>query len=114
MQSGRAYVPNVDVIEQDDRLLLLADVPGVTRDAVSVNYEQGLLSIHAGVAPRQDTGHRQFLVREYGVGDFYRVFEVGEGIEASKIEAELHDGVLTVHLPKTQEVRPRRIEVKPT
>ena len=51
------------------------------------------------------------LYSEYGIGDFYRTFSVAETIDGSKISAELKNGVLTVHLPKTEEVKPRRIEV---
>jgi HSP20 family molecular chaperone IbpA len=111
-RAGRVYSPNVDIVEKENELLVLADVPGVQHGDVDINYEQGLLTIHACVRPRQETQATGCLRCEYGVGDFYRSFQIGEGIDASKIEAELRDGVLMLHLPKAETAKPRRIEVK--
>ncbi len=111
-RSGRTYVPPVDIIEKNDELLLLADVPGVRPDGVDIDYEHGELRIRAHVEPRQHDG-RQYALREYGVGDFVRTFEVGEGIDAQRISAELRDGVLIMHLPKSEAARTRKISVKP-
>jgi len=63
------------------------------------------------VAPRQQ-GKTEFLVREYGVGDYFRSFEVGEGIDADKIEASVQQGVLTLRLPKSAAAKPRKIAVR--
>lgn len=112
LRGGRVYSPSVDIIELDNELLLLADVPGARADDLEISYEQGQLTLHARVQPRQDLEKTCYLTREYGVGDFYRSFQVGEGIDAQKIEAELKDGVLTLHLPKAEEARPRKIKVK--
>ena len=110
---GRGYVPAVDIIEEDDELLLLADVPGAAAENIDINYERGLLTLHARVEPRQgeDT---DYLLREYGVGDFHRSFQIGEGIDADKIHAEIANGVLTLHLPKTATLKPRKVQVKAT
>jgi HSP20 family protein len=110
-RSGRCYRPNVDILEQDDELVVLADVPGARSDAVDVKFEDGTLSILARVEPRQDE-NTQYLLREYGVGDYYRTFQVSEVIDAGKITAEYADGVLKLHLPKAEAVKPRRIAVK--
>ena len=66
--------------------------------------------IHAKVPPRHDG--RELIYTEYGVGDYYREFRISEAIDPNRISAEIKNGVLTVHLPKTEEVKPRRIEVK--
>jgi len=107
----RAYRPNVDIIEQSDELLVLADVPGVKPDDVDIQYEQGLLTIHGKVGPRQDEPNTNWLLGEYGVGDFYRTFKIGEGIDAAKIRAELKNGVLELHLSKAEAAKPRKIVV---
>jgi HSP20 family protein len=111
-RGGRIYSPSVDIVELDSELLLIADVPGAKPDHVDINYEQGLLALHVSVEPRQPEEKTEFLFREYGVGDYYRSFQVGEGVDAQAINAELKDGVLTVHLPKTQAAKPRKIQVK--
>jgi HSP20 family protein len=108
---GTYYRPNVDILEGPDELLVLADVPGTTGEAVGVDFEDGTLTIHAQVEPRQDED-TEYLVREYGVGDYYRTFRVSEAIDVSKITAEYAEGVLTLHLPKAEATKPRKIEVK--
>lgn len=109
-RSGRCYRPHVDILEQADELLVLADVPGAKGDKIDVNFEDGNLTIHAGVEPREDEG-REFLLQEYGVGDYCRTFRVSEAIDAGKIRASYADGVLTLHLPKAEATKPRKISV---
>jgi len=112
VHGGRTYIPAVDIVEMPEELLLLADMPGVKAADLSVNYERGLLTLHGRVTPRQDASTTDFLLGEYGVGDFMRSFQIGEGVDSARIQAELKDGVLTLHLPKKQEVLPRKIAVK--
>ena len=109
-RSGCCYRPNVDIIEQKDELLVLADMPGAKNDTIDVNFEDGELEIYAAVGPRQDDGQR-YLLHEYNVGDFYRSFRVSEAIDAGKISAQYADGVLTLRLPKAEAAKPRKIAV---
>ena len=109
-RSGRAYLPNVDIIEKQDELLVLADVPGVAAQDIDIHFENGTLEIYAKVRPRVSESAR-LLVQEYGIGDFHRAFEVSEAVDASRINAEYADGVLTLHLPKVEAVKPHRITV---
>lgn len=104
------FSPNVDILEDADELTLVADVPGVAPDSIDIQYEQGELTIRGRVAPRGEP--RTFLLNEYGVGDFYRVFQLGEGIDNARISAEVTGGVLTIHLPKLERVKPRKIAVQ--
>lgn len=112
-RSGRYYRPNVDILEMADELVVLADVPGAAGDQVDIQFEDGELTIHAKVEPRQDED-TAYVLREYGVGDYYRTFRISEAIDSSKISAECADGVLTLHLPKAEEAKPRKIAVKTT
>jgi HSP20 family protein len=109
-RSGCCYRPSVDILEQNDELLVLADVPGAKSDAIDVHFEDGTLEIHAAVAPRFDDD-RPRLLQEYEVGDYYRSFQVSEAIDAGKISAQYADGVLTLRLPKSEAVKPRKIAV---
>ena len=111
VRSGRIYTPVVDIIEHDDELLLLADVPGAQADGIDIHYERGELALTARVAPRQGS-ETAYLLNEYGVGDFVRRFQVGDGIDPSRIQAEVKSGVLTLHLPKAASARTRKIAVK--
>src|SRR5262245_28195213 len=105
------YVPNVDILEMPEKYVLCADVPGARADSVEVEFERGLLTIHARVEPQKHETARM-LLREYGIGDFHRTFQIGEGIDPSGIRAECEDGVLTLHLPKSAAAKVRKIEVK--
>jgi len=104
------YAPRVDILEGDDELTLYADLPGVKPEDVDVRLDNGELTLQARCAPRAQSGIP--LLAEYGVGDFYRAFTVGEGVDAAKITAELKQGVLTVHLPRSETVKPKQIQVK--
>jgi len=108
-RGGDYFTPRVDIVETDQELVLYADLPGVRPQDVDLRYEQGQLLLHGRVPPR---GGRHYLVHEYEVGDFYRVFNIHESIDNTKIEAQFKDGVLTVHLPKAEPARPRQISVK--
>ncbi len=109
-QGGPTYNPRIDIWEADDQLVLQADLPGVAPEDLDIQFENRELRIHGKVTPRHE--NIRFLYGEYGIGDFYRSFAIGENIDADKISAELKDGVLTLHLPKTEAVKSRRIEVK--
>lgn len=105
-----SYTPRFDIFETDDELLLVGDLPGVTVEDLDIRYENRELSIYGKVSPRGPSARAVY--REYGVGDFYRAFTIAENLEADKIHAELRHGILTLHLPKSEAVKPRRIQVQ--
>jgi HSP20 family molecular chaperone IbpA len=109
-RGGVFFTPRVDIYETDRELTLYADLPGVKSDGVDLRYERGELLLHARVEPRQ--AQQSFLVNEYEVGDFYRVFTIHESIDAGKISADFKNGVLVVHLPKAEAVQPKQITVR--
>lgn len=104
------FSPRVDIVETEHELTMYADLPGVVPEHLDVRYNDAQLTIHGRVAARRPAG--PWLRKEYELGDFHRVFTVGETIDASRISAELKDGVLTLHLPKVERAKPRRIEVR--
>jgi len=110
--SGKTYLPQVDIVEKDDEMVLLADMPGASPDGIDLNYEQGELTIQGLVKPRHDIESADLLLQEYGVGDFERRFKLGEGIDPNRITAEFSDGVLRVRLGKTAQSIARRIPVQ--
>jgi len=109
-RNGVIYTPRFDIVETEGELTLYGDLPGVTQENLDVRFENGELTIQGRVEPR--CAGREFVYGEYGIGDFYRSFTISEAIDSEKISAELRSGVLTLHLPKAEAVRPRRISVK--
>ena len=103
------YVPRVDILENDDGIVLYADMPGVDKDNLDIHFEDRQLTIHGKVEWRQSD--MTFVGGEYGVGDFHRTFAIGETIDVDKISAEIKNGVLTLHLPKADSAKPRKIAV---
>ncbi len=101
--------PRVDIVETDEELLLYVDLPGVLPQDVDIRFEQGELTLCGRRTPQ--TKGRPWLW-EYEAGGFHRVFRVTEQIAADKITAEMKDGVMTVHLPKVEAAKPRRIAIK--
>jgi HSP20 family protein len=107
---GLCFTPRVDIMGTEEESLLLVDLPGVKPEDVDVHFDNGELIIDGRCAPRHQGAN--YLLSEYGVGDFYRAFTISEQIDWQKISTELKNGVLTVHLPKAETVKPRKITVK--
>ncbi len=100
--------PTVDVFENENELLVVADLPGVSQDRMSIHFDKGRLTIEG----QRTTPKWTARLAETEAADFRRTFLVPQGIDSEKIAAELSQGVLTVHLPKHASVKPRRIDVK--
>jgi HSP20 family protein len=109
-RGGQYFTPRVDIYETDKELTVYADLPGVRSEDVDLRYERGELMLHGRVRPRERQGN--FLLAEYDEGDFYRVFQIHESIDASRISAECKNGVLVVHLPKVEAAQPRQIQIR--
>lgn len=103
--------PDIDILERPDEFILRADVPGAGAETSDIRVENQTLSISCRVKRRLPSDVT-YLVSEYDVSDYYREFLVGELLDATKITAEYADGVLTVHLPKAETMKTRKIEVQ--
>ena len=106
-----SYLASVDMFETADEFRVLADLPGVKEEDIDLRYESGSLAIHAKITPRQSLRTR-YLYQGYEAGDFYRSFSIGKEIDAAGITASCSDGVLTLHLPKAESTKPRKIAVQ--
>ncbi len=105
------FRPAVDILESASEVTILADMPGVGLEDIEIQFEDGTLTVHGRVRPRETISARASKI-EYEVGDFHRTFRVGEKVDAANIHAALANGVLTVHLPKVVAVQPRKITVR--
>lgn len=105
----RSVTPAVDIYETPEGLVVQADLPGVAKEGLDVRVENNLLTIR-GRAAHAAPG--DFLYREYDLASFFRQFELNDQVDQQKISAELKNGVLTLNLPRAEEAKPRRIEVR--
>jgi len=109
-RSGTWYIPEVDITQNDEAIVLYADLPGVKSEYLDIDVRDDVLTLTAELEPLAT--NRKLVWREYDVGGFQRKFTLGERIDRSKIEAKLTDGVLTLTLPKAEEHKPRKIQIK--
>lgn len=105
------FSPNLDIVEKGDAFMVWADVPGVMPDGIDISLEGDILTVHGGVKPPEVDG-LTLLHQEYGIGDYETSLKISGKIDREKIEATVADGVLTLTLPKAEEIKPRQIEVK--
>jgi HSP20 family protein len=109
-QPGLTYRPHVDVSDRGTEVVLVADMPGATADTIDVTFEDGVLAIHAAVAPRATSGRA--IQQEYGIGNYRRTLRLGEGFDGARIAADYRRGVLTIRVPRLAAVLPRKVEVR--
>jgi HSP20 family protein len=106
------WAPLVDITENDQEYLIKAELPEVRKEDVKVTVEQGVLTITGERKfEKEEKGHRYHRV-ERSYGSFARSFSVPDDADPSKVNAEFKDGVLKVHLTKSEQTRPRQIEVQ--
>jgi HSP20 family protein len=100
------WTPVLDIRESEDEFLVLVDLPGVKSDDVSVELDDTVLTISGARAP-YETGEGRLVERPFG--SFVRSLTLPKGVDADRIVADYHDGVLELHVPKPAEYRPRKI-----
>lgn len=108
---GLVFTPAVDIFETDREIMLLADMPGVARDDVTIDLRDGILTLTGDVKPWEGPDESDVLV-EFEIGRYYRQFSLSKVIDQDKIEANLQDGVLRLVLPKAEKAMPKKIAVK--
>ena len=99
------------MIEAEDKITLLADVPGLTHDSLDIHVEQDVLTIKGERKLERNATGELYRRYERASGQFERGFRLSPTVDATAIAAELKDGVLTLTLPKRPEAQPRQIKV---
>jgi len=108
--AGRAFVtPRVNIVETKDAYVLETEMPGVNKDGLTVNLEGNVLTLEGRRATQTVTGN--LVYRESREASYRRVFELNMEVDAARITARIAQGVLTVQLPKAEQVKPRKIDV---
>jgi len=109
-RSSEKYIkPAVNIVETAEGLMLTADIPGASKDALEVSVEKGILTISA---PAALTMPGQPVYTEFELASYYRQFSIPETLDQQKAKADFVNGILTLQIPKAEVAKPRRIEVK--
>ena len=106
------WSPALDVAETDEAYLARFDLPGIAPDDVEVHFEDGVLTVRGERSHRESEASEGLLRSERSFGSFYRSIRLPRDTNAGGVEATFEEGVLTVHVPKAEASRPRRIEVR--
>jgi HSP20 family molecular chaperone IbpA len=109
-QARRVYVPQVDILESEQALVLVADMPGVDENGVDVTVEKNILTIKGAVVAEVPAGYK-LSYEEYGVGNYERSFTLPNEIDRDGIQATIKEGVLTLTLPKAQQALSKKVTV---
>jgi len=110
--AARGFRPAVDVVEDADRFVLTADLPGVRPEDVNLTFEKGVLTLSGTRPERQSDKALTFHRTERGWGTFERRFALPDSADGDRIEATYDAGVLTITIGKRQAAKPRTIEIK--
>jgi HSP20 family protein len=110
-RTNQAWVPALDVWETEDELVYAVDLPGIPEDKISVELDDGALTISAERERTQEETQDRFYRYERRYGTFSRTFGVPQGVTESDVSADYKNGVLEVHVKKPEQPKPKRIQV---
>ncbi len=110
-QTTQSWVPAVDVWETENELVYAFDLPGIPQDKISVEVEDGTLTVTAERERQSEFSQDRFYRFERRFGTFARTIGLPQGVNEDAIQAAFKDGVLEIHVPKPEQAKPRRIEV---
>jgi len=105
------YIPRADIFETEKQVTIIADMPGVSESSVDITLEKNTLTIRGFVEPENHPDYT-LSYAEYGIGDYERSFVLSNEIAQDRIEASVRNGVLRLVLPKQEEAKARKIQVK--
>jgi len=108
----RTSVPALDVIEQDNELVVYAELPGVKKEDVKITFEKNVLTISTEPKPVEESEKAKYLLNEIRTSGFNRSIKFGVEVDSEKISAEMNNGILAITLPKTEDVKPKEISIK--
>lgn len=108
---GHSFPLALDVSENENAFVVQASVPGMAEDALDITLNNNLLTISGEFSAENQSEGTRYHIRERRYGRFSRSITLPSAVDADSIEANTHNGVLTIHIPKAEEAKPRRIAV---
>ena len=109
---GSSFQPAVNILEEEEYFLISADLPGLEKDQINIDFTDGILSLSGERKEEKTTGEKNFRRVEKRYGKFVRSFRMPDNIKTEQIDASFSDGVLEIRIPKSEKAKPLKIEVK--
>ena len=110
----RGRTPAIDVVRENDHLVLRADLPGITPEEVKLEVEDDILTVSGEHRESKEEKDKRYVRRERRYGSFSRSLTLPVGVDAKKIKAKTHDGVVEVTIPLPKEAKKETVAIKPT
>jgi HSP20 family protein len=110
-ESSRSWVPALDVWETEGEIVYALDLPGIPEDDISVEFEDGSLTVTAERERKNEVSDDKLYRYERRFGTYTRTFGLPQGVSEDQIKADYHDGVLEIHVGKPEQTKPRRIQI---
>src|SRR6266542_2958297 len=110
-QAARSWVPALDVWENDNEMVYAFDLPGIPEDKISIEFEDGSLTVSAERERKQEVSQDRFYRFERRYGSFTRSIGLPQGVTEKDIRADYNDGVLELHVTKPKAPEPRKIQI---
>jgi len=110
--SMAAWSPSCDIYETGNEIVVKAEIPGIKKEDIKVSIQDGVLTISGERKFEEEIKKENYLRVERGYGSFTRGFTLPPYVDAKKISAEFKDGLLELKLPKTEEAKPKEVEIK--
>jgi HSP20 family protein len=110
----RGWTPAIDVVREDGKLVLSADIPGIKPEEVKIQVEDDVLTVSGQHEEREEHKEKDYIRRERRMGSFYRSMSLPPGVDAENIKATTRDGVLEVTIPLPKEAEKKAVEITPT
>ena len=111
-EATQRWIPAMDLMEREDHFVLRADLPGLTEDDVSIEIQDGTLTVSGERKEEHESRERGWYRLERQFGSFSRSLTLPEGVDADGVSAEFQNGVLEVRIPKPEERKPRRVQIR--
>jgi HSP20 family protein len=102
----------IDLQSNDDEFVLRAAVPGLKPEDLELEIHDGILSMRVEIKSEEEVEENSFLMREIGYGEFSRRLRLPERVDVENVEARIDSGLLEVHIPKSEDAKPKRITIK--
>ena len=112
LNDGHWPIPTVDMYQTDNEVIVKAAIPGVKTDDVQINVTGEMLTIKGETKEKEEVKEKAYHLREQRWGSFERIVALPTDVIADKAKAEFENGILTITLPKAEEVRPKSITIK--